>query len=92
MDLNQLSQFVETTDVFTEELFKTLTEYIDYESNGMRVVVVESLKVLRERIESGDDIQFYASGASLTVDEFKETVLEAFGEQVYEDVFETEIE
>ena len=92
MDLNQLSQFVETTDVFTEELFKTLNEYVNYESNGMRVVVVESLKVLRERIQNGDDIQFYASGTPFTVDEFKETILESFGEQIFEDVFEKEIE
>ena len=92
MDLNQLSHFVETTGAFTEDLFKVLTEYLEYNSNGMRVVVVENLTTLKERIEGGDDILFYASGSPLTLEEFKETILEAFGEEVCEDVFGEELD
>ena len=74
MEFKQLQQLVETTDVFTEEMFETLTEFVNYNSNGMRVVVTEVLTTMKNRIDSGEEIQFYATGDVLTLDEFRETM------------------
>ena len=92
MEFKQLQQLVETTDVFTEEMFETLTEFVNYNSNGMRVVVTEVLTTMKNRIDSGEEIQFYATGDVLTLDEFRETIWEAFGEEICEDVFQMDLD
>ena len=92
MDFKELRNLAETTDVFTEQMFETLNEFVNYNSNGMRVVATEVLTTLKNRIEAGEEIQFYTSGDVLTLDEFKETIWETFGEEICEDVFKIDLD
>lgn len=91
MDLNILRSQAETTDTLTEEIYKTLYDFINYNSTGMRVTVTEVLNILKTRIENGEEIKFYTAEEPMSVDEFKGVVLATFGEQIFEDVFNTEI-
>lgn len=92
MDFKKLSNLVESTDELTEEIMDTLKEFVDYNSTGMRVEVTRNLTAIRERIENGDVIKYYKTEEELNIGNFKPIVLDAFGEEIYEDVFGEELD
>lgn len=92
MKFNALRHLAGTTEVFTEEIFNTLMEYVDYNSTGMRVVVTEILTIFKERIEKGNDISFFKTAEVFNEKDFKLMILENFGEEICEDVFKIELD
>ncbi len=92
MDLNVLRETSENTDILSEEIFNKLNEFVNYNSTGMRVTVTEILGIFRKRVEKGENITFFKTGKKLDMESFKPAVLDAFGEEIFEDVFGIELD
>lgn len=80
MDFKALEEFLSVSNIITNQVFDTLLEFMNYNSNGMKVSVAKLLGVVRDRIENNEHIILERTNVTLTLVTFDKIVEEYFGE------------
>lgn len=88
MDFKALEEFLSVSNIITNQVFDTLLEFMNYNSNGMKVSVAKLLGIVRDRIENNENIILECTNETLTLITFDKIVEEYFGEIISDRVKE----
>lgn len=88
MDFKALEEFLSVSNIITNQVFDTLLEFMNYNSNGIKVSVAKLLGVVRDRIENNENIILECTNETLTLITFDKMVEEYFGEIISDRVKE----